>query len=1370
MANGRWVMNRAGLLNFWYYDEETFQFSDGKLLLRGSNGSGKSVTMQSFLPVLLDGKKTPDRLDPFGSKARRMEDYLLGEKEVVDRDERTGYLFLEYKKQSTDQYITTGIGMQAKRNKGIKSWYFLITDNRRIGQDFHLAQVQLGEKIPLSAKELENRIGQGGYVVSTQKEFMELVNKYVFGFPTTEAYEDLIKLLIQLRSPKLSKDFKPTVIYEILESALPPLTDDELRSLSDTIESMDTTQQQIEQLERELESIQRIEQAYDKYNQYVVAERAYQWKKATLKKTDAEKDVQTLKKEIEALEEELNQNKQDLVSYTREQTVAEQAKSNLQQHEVWSLEKDIQAKRKDAEEVKDNIDKLEKKWTEKNRLLNDKWNEKEEVELELIDMESKSTTILEELSYEGAEAAFHPHEVNIKDYDRIGSEQFDFAVWQKEAKDHQMLLTDLEKLAEKEEMYTQRHEELQRESSEKKQKVDEIQKEIDHLQEWVDQTQQKIETSIFQWINDHPKVTYSAESQQQIARLVQGLYEKNRYDIVRDKLLSGIYEYEGQINKEKADFKSMKENKENEIQMVEEELLLVKQKKMVEPERAEGTIQFRKQLIEEGKAFIPFYAAVEYRDEVTEEQKERIESALNKIGILDSLITEGPLPLKEDSMLLTEPKLLGYTLADYLKPDLDEDSLISNEYVDEVLRSISLEKDGSGFHIDIDGTYSIGCIVGHAPKEGESKFIGRASRKRHQKQLISQLEAKIHALQDELSEIMSDIAKLEEELVQVQEMKQTIPTDSELSELFNQLVERKKDYHAEQESLNRIDQEWKKVHESLQQVRVELRQKGSHLNITLKTENITNSLNASRNYIDYLHDFVLVTNKMNHLSKQQRSIKERMDEIELELEELKGEQNIKLSQLQQLKAFIESIEKQLALKGIDEVREEIRKVQQQLEDARKKINELNKVIPAEEVEIASKRKEITKVERDLHFWQNMSNEWARIVKKEKEREFVEISNLDAQSIFTQYESFYLNNERQKILEKLTKTFYNEQANLTEYRMIEFTDDEEKLDWVTPYSIDYEAYLLEWEQLKGRRIIQLEYNGQRVSPYFVSTAVKTTHSEQKSWLDEQDKQLYEEIIVNSIGKILRTRIQRAESWVRKMDKIMSERDNSSGLIFSIAWKPLTAESEQEMDTRDLVALLQRDSKFLNEEDLNNITRHFQSRIGRAKEIIQLRNEGTTLHQVLKEVLDYRKWFTFVLSFKRENEPTKRELTNNAFFKFSGGEKAMAMYIPLFTAAFSRYKEASDMAPYIVSLDEAFAGVDENNIRDMFEVVEQLGFNYIMNSQALWGDYDTISSLSICELVRPKNADYVTVIRYQWDGKQRSLLLNEDEAMEELLSHE
>ena len=77
--NDRWKMNRIGFVNFWLYDEEYFEFTDGKLLLRGQNGSGKSITTQSFIPFVLDGDRTPSRQDPFGSSDRKMEYYFLGE-------------------------------------------------------------------------------------------------------------------------------------------------------------------------------------------------------------------------------------------------------------------------------------------------------------------------------------------------------------------------------------------------------------------------------------------------------------------------------------------------------------------------------------------------------------------------------------------------------------------------------------------------------------------------------------------------------------------------------------------------------------------------------------------------------------------------------------------------------------------------------------------------------------------------------------------------------------------------------------------------------------------------------------------------------------------------------------------------------------------------------------------------------------------------------------------------------------------------------------------------------------------------------------------------------------------------------------------
>ena len=40
------------------------------------------------------------------------------------------------------------------------------------------------------------------------------------------------------------------------------------------------------------------------------------------------------------------------------------------------------------------------------------------------------------------------------------------------------------------------------------------------------------------------------------------------------------------------------------------------------------------------------------------------------------------------------------------------------------------------------------------------------------------------------------------------------------------------------------------------------------------------------------------------------------------------------------------------------------------------------------------------------------------------------------------------------------------------------------------------------------------------------------------------------------------------------------------------------------------------------------------------------------------------------------------------------------------------------PRLVALDEAFAGVDDANIREIFGIMDSLNLDYILTSQALW----------------------------------------------------
>lgn len=285
MMNSRWQANKIGLINFWYYDEQEFPFVKGRILLRGSNGSGKSVTMQSVVPLLLDGNMSPERLDPFGSRDRKMSSYLLEEDD--GREERTGYLYLEFKRQDTDTYLTIGMGIRARRGKNLDKWYFSLTDGRRVGKDFYLYK-ETGEKVTLSKKELENRIGTGGRVIDRQADYMEYVNRQIFGFDTPEEYKEMIDLLIQLRTPKLSKDFKPSVINDILSDSLQPLSDEDLRPMSEAIENMDAMNMNLKSRREAHQAAEKINTVLKKYNQKMLYDKAVRLEQARSKLEEAQ--------------------------------------------------------------------------------------------------------------------------------------------------------------------------------------------------------------------------------------------------------------------------------------------------------------------------------------------------------------------------------------------------------------------------------------------------------------------------------------------------------------------------------------------------------------------------------------------------------------------------------------------------------------------------------------------------------------------------------------------------------------------------------------------------------------------------------------------------------------------------------------------------------------------------------------------------------------------------------------------------------------------------------------------------------------------------------------------------------------------------
>jgi len=291
MLTSKWHMHRMGLIDFWYYTNEEFYFKNGHILLRGSNGSGKSVTMQSFIPILLDGNKNSERLDAFGTKARKMETYLIDENST--RDERIAYLYLEFKREDSDIFKTIGMGMRARKNKPLDTWYFVIEDNQRIGKDIQLMEHNLA----ISKQSLKNRIQH--QFIETQREYMARVNQALFQFPTLDDYKESINLLVKLRSPKLSNSLKPTIINELLSESLQPLSEDDLRPLTEALSNMDEVQSRLEVLKQSQQAAKSIQNVYEQYNYALLDKKSLQYIEQKNKLDELTKELQKIQEQYE---------------------------------------------------------------------------------------------------------------------------------------------------------------------------------------------------------------------------------------------------------------------------------------------------------------------------------------------------------------------------------------------------------------------------------------------------------------------------------------------------------------------------------------------------------------------------------------------------------------------------------------------------------------------------------------------------------------------------------------------------------------------------------------------------------------------------------------------------------------------------------------------------------------------------------------------------------------------------------------------------------------------------------------------------------------------------------------------------------------
>ncbi|SUD48837.1 ATPase involved in DNA repair [Nocardia otitidiscaviarum] len=225
----RFVPTRAGIVNLWDYRDQEFCFADGRLVLRGPNGSGKTKALEVLFPFVLDGRIEPRRLNPFAGEERTMKSNLLYRKQ----ESAYSYVWMEFARGSwaDPEVVTVGIGMRATRSADkVTRWYFVA--DGRVGVDFSLLD---SEDRPLTRKQLAEQIGTDA-IVDRPVEYRAAIDARMFGLGQ-QRYDQLINLILTLRRPQLAKNLDPRGLSQALTDGLRPLDEqlilDAARSFSD---------------------------------------------------------------------------------------------------------------------------------------------------------------------------------------------------------------------------------------------------------------------------------------------------------------------------------------------------------------------------------------------------------------------------------------------------------------------------------------------------------------------------------------------------------------------------------------------------------------------------------------------------------------------------------------------------------------------------------------------------------------------------------------------------------------------------------------------------------------------------------------------------------------------------------------------------------------------------------------------------------------------------------------------------------------------------------------------------------------------------------------------------------------------------------
>ena len=239
----RWQPLRVGLVDLFYYDVEEFHFRDGRLLLRGNNGTGQvqgarpdPAVPAGRRPVPAPGRtrRRPEEADGVEPPARRRAPAPRTARLHLDRVRPPG------RGRRRAPPHTLGCGLKAVGGRGIARHWFFVTDQRDRRRTAAAGLHRRRDDRDRLAEALDGR----GLVHDSARSYRRAVDEALFGLGE-QRYAALVDLLIQLRQPQLSKRPSEKALSQALTESLPPMDQAVVADVAEAFRSLDEEKEQL---------------------------------------------------------------------------------------------------------------------------------------------------------------------------------------------------------------------------------------------------------------------------------------------------------------------------------------------------------------------------------------------------------------------------------------------------------------------------------------------------------------------------------------------------------------------------------------------------------------------------------------------------------------------------------------------------------------------------------------------------------------------------------------------------------------------------------------------------------------------------------------------------------------------------------------------------------------------------------------------------------------------------------------------------------------------------------------------------------------------------------------------------------------------